>query len=200
MAQDNNEQQEHNNEQRELQRAQVPGATLLAAETLRHSALAREPDLIAQGKEPKVEDRWPLFWRIFGATMLSIAALVAITLYNQVISELHNLRNDLNQVNANHGDLARKDEVNSRIFEVNSRTTALLNSQKELQATNAASLAQRSALLEQQVKASEEERKEMARELQRLRDGLATLEGRSQSGPGRPAGVPSTKPLDRGPN
>src|SRR5262245_22616717 len=191
---------QNNNEQRELQREQVPSDTLLAAETLRHSASAREPDLIAQGKEPKPEDRWPVFWRIFGTTLLSIGALVAITLYNQVISDLHNLRNDLNQVSANHGDLTRKDEVNSRIFEINSRTTTLLNSLKELQATNAASLAQRSALLEQQVKAGEEERKELARELQRLREGLAALEGRSPSGQGRPAGGPSTKPPGRGPD
>jgi hypothetical protein len=186
---------QNNNDQRELQRDQVPGATLWAAETLRHSALAREGELVAKGKEAKGEDRWPVFWRIFGTTLLSIAALVAVTLYNQITSGLNDIRNDLNHTNANQGELARKDEVNSRILETHSRTTALLNGLKELQAANATALAQRSALLEQQVRAAEEDRKELAREMQWLRERLATVEGRPTPGTGRQAGTPPPKPF-----
>lgn len=81
----------------------------------------------------KDEERYTLFWRLFGGTVLSIAALVSITLYNNIssnISELRGevnrsnearanavaeLRNDLGRANEARADLIRKDEFNSRL-------------------------------------------------------------------------------------
>src|SRR5262249_33765319 len=134
----------------------------------------------------KEEDRVPLFWRIFGSTMLSIVALVSITLYQQLTANLNSLRNDLDRLNTSSGDLVKKDEFNNRVTEFNNRSTTLLNSIKELQQANAAILAlkERSALLEHQLKASENDHKEMARELQRLREQMvAVTEGRRPTAP-----------------
>src|SRR5947208_2914022 len=59
---------------------------------------------------PKGEDRLPIFWRIFGSTVLSIAALVALTLYQQLTGSLNELRNDQSRLNQDHGELIKKDE------------------------------------------------------------------------------------------
>jgi hypothetical protein len=132
---------------------------------------------------PKEEERLPLFWRIFGSTVLSIAALVAVTLYQQVMSSLNEIRSDQNRLNQDHGELIKKDEFNSRIL-------AVASSIKELQAANAAALdvwRERAAMLERQVKAAEEERKQLAREhareLQWLRERLAVVEGQQRTAP-----------------
>jgi hypothetical protein len=132
---------------------------------------------------PKGEERLPVFWRIFGSTVLSIAALVAITLYQQVTCSLNELRNDQNRLNQDHGDLIKKDEFHSRVM-------ALSNGIKELQAANAAAAdvwRERAASLERQLKAGEDERKQMAREhareMQWLRERLAAVEGRQPTAP-----------------
>ncbi len=158
------------------------GATLLAEETLRNVMSTGKPPLPVHKEEPKGEEHWPMFWRIFGTTLLSIAALIAITLYSQVTSGLNEVRNEVSRSDAAHADLIRKDEFNNRVLEIHGRSTSALNSLKELQAATASAMAQRSALLEQQVRAAEEERKELARELQRLRERLAILEGRPPQG------------------
>lgn len=126
----------------------------------------------AQGKL-KPEDRVSMFWRVFGGTLLSITALVGITLYQQFSNSISELRTNLSRLTESRADFVKVDDCNTRFM-------AVWNSMKELQAANAAVLAlkERSALLEQQVKASEEERKELTRELQQLRERQAALEGR----------------------
>jgi hypothetical protein len=168
---------ENRNEQRDTQRDQE--ATILVAESLRNAAASPEPVTPPAKKE---EDRVPIFWRIFGSTMLSIMALVIITLYQQLNTQLDLLRNGLSQLSTSCDNLVKKDEFNSRVADFNGRSLTLLNSIKELQAANAAILAlkERSNLLEHQMKAGENERKDMARELRQLREQLVTLEGRRQ--------------------
>ncbi len=174
-----------------------PNGPLWTAEMLRTAAASYKPETPA-----KAEDRVPIIWRIFGGTLLSIVALVAITIYQQFSAalselktdigrlnesrvdlvrkhEINDLRGDLNRFHENRGDLIKKDEFNSRVLEV-------WNGIRELQAANLAQAAsrERAALLEQQVKAGEEERKELARELQKLRERLAVVEGRQGTGSG----------------
>jgi septal ring factor EnvC (AmiA/AmiB activator) len=175
-----------NSQQRNNQ--QLLGAAVMTAEVARQPIPVAAP-LPARNKELKGEEHWPVLWRVFGTTVLSIAALIAITLYNQVSAGLNELRNDLNHCNASQGELVKKDEFNGRIQELNGRTTAAWNSTKEVQASQATSLAQRAAALEQEVKAGEDERKELARDLQRLRERLAALDGRLTALP-----VPSAGP------
>jgi DNA repair exonuclease SbcCD ATPase subunit len=139
-------------------------AALLTAETLRRGAECPppSPDL------PRGEERISLFWRVFGGTILSIAALVAITVYNQFSTTLTDLRKELNQLYENRAELLRKDEFNNRL-------NSVWTSMKELQTANQnlAALNERAKLLEQQLdrqtKNAEEERKEMQRKLEEQR-------------------------------
>jgi septal ring factor EnvC (AmiA/AmiB activator) len=145
----------------------VRGPNNLAAlsETLRNGA--------ASGSMPaKGEERVSLFWRVFGGTLLSIAALVVITVYQQFSSSLHELRSDVIHVNEARADLVTKEDFNNRL-------TSVWNSMKDVQTATAtvATLRERTALLEQQLKEAENERKELTREVQQLRDRVAATEG-----------------------
>jgi hypothetical protein len=172
------------NKNEERARLHTPDAPALAAETLRQAAVAGAPP-----QPPPAEERTPFFWRLFGTTLLSIAALVAITLYQQLTGNIHELRNEVKAFSEGLGDLVKKEEFNGR-------GQAVANSIKELQATNAAAMdlwRERAALLDRQIKAGEEDLKqqvkELNRELQRLRERLAVAESR-QAGtapPDRPA-------------
>jgi hypothetical protein len=151
----------------------VNGATVLSAETLRN---ASPPYLPAE--PPKGEERVSVFWRIFGGTLLSIAALVVITVYQQFTNGLRDLRSEVNRLTETRAELVKKDEFNTR-------NTSLWNSIKELQTANAAvtALKERAELRDQQLKAEAEARKELARELQLLRERLAKLEGQQAAKP-----------------
>jgi uncharacterized protein (DUF3084 family) len=139
--------------------------TAAASETLRIGAAA--------GAAGKGEERISLFWRVFGGTLLSIAALVVVTVYQQFSNSLFELRNDMIHLNESRADLLRKDEFNTRM-------NAVWGSMKDLQTAEAplTALRERSALLEQQLKAAEDERKELTRQLQQMRERLAVVEGR----------------------
>jgi hypothetical protein len=148
-----------------MHRAQTSTAVL--SETLRNGAAA------AAAASGKGEERISLFWRIFGGTLLSIAALVVVTVYQQFSNSVVELRNDMIRLNESRADLLKKDEFNNRM-------TSVWNSIKDLQTANTAvtGMRERSALLEQQLKAAEDERKELTKQLQQLRERLAAVEGR----------------------
>ena len=79
------------------------------------------------------DQKMSLFWRVFGGTILSIVALVAITLFNNVMTSLSDLRAELTKANEARAtavndlradiargadaraDLVRKDEFNTRL-------------------------------------------------------------------------------------
>jgi hypothetical protein len=178
------------NKSQQRNKEHLLGAAVVTAEAAHYPVPAAAP-LPARARDLKGEERWPVLWRVFGTTVLSIAALIAITLYNQVTAGLNELRTDVQRCAAGSGEVVKKEEFSGRLQELNGRTSAAWNSLKDVQTAQASALAQRSALLEQQVKAGEDERKELARELQRLRERLAALEGR-QTVPAVPAGVPRT--------
>jgi hypothetical protein len=103
------------------------GVQLAAMRNLLESATPQEKP--ADNDEAKLS----LFWRVFGGTIISIVALVAVTLYNNMSSSISELRSELTRANearmtavselraemsrANEGksDLVRKDEFNSRL-------------------------------------------------------------------------------------
>lgn len=126
------------------------------------------------------EERISVFWRVFGGTLLSIAALVCITFVQQFSNSLGELRANLTHLNESRGDLVKNEDFNNRM-------TAVWNNLKELQGANVGvvALKERSALLEQQLKTAEDERKELAHELQRLRERIAVVEGRQAATAGR---------------
>jgi hypothetical protein len=127
--------------------------------------------------------RRTLLWGISGGTLLSVLGFVAMFLYQEYSESLTELRRDLKHFNQTSAEYVRKDELQGR-------TTALWTRLRELKAGNAEGVKDLHALalangardtkvaeLERQLKVLEEERREMGRELQRLRERLARVEG-----------------------
>lgn len=119
------------------------------------------------------DSRHSLLWRISAGTLLSIGGMVLITIYQNLNGGLNEVRNDLKHLTVTSGDQVKKDELHNRI-------TPLWTTIKELQAAKEAGAVRdgRMTYLEQQLKAGDEERRELVRQLQRLRERLATVEGR----------------------
>jgi DNA repair exonuclease SbcCD ATPase subunit len=97
-----------------------------ASEVLR---LASEPRTEGPA-DAKSEDRWATFWKLCGATLLSITALVLITVYNQFSSSINELRVSLNQTNLACAELVKNEEFKTR-------NTSIWNKIQELQTLNA---------------------------------------------------------------
>ena len=145
--------------------ASPPRSTALAAETLRNAAA---PPVALPAAPSKGEERISLFWRVFGGTILSIGALVVITVYQSFASSLTDLRSSISHVNEVQANLATKDDLTTK-------ATALWNASKDVTAQTA-DLKTRTALLETQLRSAEEDRKELTREVQSLREQVHALE------------------------
>jgi hypothetical protein len=194
-----------------------PCNTLVAAEALRNSSMSSSLPPPPEKSEEKIS----VFWRVFGGTLLSIAALVCITVYQGFNSSLNDLRKDINAQHEMNAEFVKKDDLNNRLNplwsgikdlqqsfcnslnevrkeinaqqemradlvkkdDLNNRLNLLWTGIKELQSANSTitMLKDKSALLEEKLRVSEEERKEMSRELQSLRENLAKIEGRLTS-------------------
>jgi hypothetical protein len=127
---------------------------------------------------PRKEKRFSLWWGISGGTILSAVGFVALALFEQYNDGLTELRNDLKHFNETSADLVKREDLRNRMTNIKAGV-------KELQAANLANVAREARVghMEQQLKADAEERKEMARELQRLRERLAGVEGRQAAAP-----------------
>jgi DNA repair exonuclease SbcCD ATPase subunit len=73
------------------------------------------------GEAPKAatakpeDEKISLFWRVFGGTILSITALVGITLFNNLMTTITELRSEINKLNEHRAELVKKDEFNTRM-------------------------------------------------------------------------------------
>ncbi len=126
----------------------------------------------------KTEERLSLFWRAFGGTLLSIGALVAITLYQEFAGTVNELRADVNTLHETRGDFVKAEDCNSRM-------TALWGALKDMEATSATmpALKERLVIMEDLVKQNEQELKTLLEDLQRIRERLAVVEARQGSQP-----------------
>ena len=61
------------------------------------------------------EEKLSLFWRVFGGTILSICALISVTVYNNMAANISELRTEINRINEARGELIKKDEFNTRL-------------------------------------------------------------------------------------
>jgi chromosome segregation ATPase len=82
-------------------------------------ALAEAARVAAQNPPPKPEakpgeEHMSLFWRVFGGTILSMVAIGAFTLYNNLSSNLAELRADLSREREARASLVKKDEFDTR--------------------------------------------------------------------------------------
>jgi chromosome segregation ATPase len=194
-------------------------STPVLAEVLRQCAEAGQ-DKGAEDKGDKDEGKMPLFWRVFGSTLLSIAALVVVTAYQSLSGNLADVRGEITHLNADlrkelgrmseaQAELVKKDEAGARLQTVWGSIKELQEDRKELTALKErcralvemykGSEAERQKLAGalqglREQKAQEEERRALARELAGLRERLAGLEGRQRSKPGLIQGVAEPAP------
>ncbi len=193
---------EDRNEQRSSQL--ISEAPILAAETLRNSTQTS-----AAAAPAKPEERLPLFLRVFGGTLLSIAALGCITLCQYFNNSLHEIRNDFGHLNEDlrkelshlaeaQADLVKKEEFNARMkavwdntkdIKADMTTLALLKDrctmlEERLKAGEAERKTHAKEFQEKELKANDDERKEVLKQLLRLRERLAIIEDRQVATPG----------------
>ena len=147
---------------------------VLAAGSLR----APEPRVVEPGKASAghhPDDRVSVFWRVFGGTILSIFALVAVTLYNNLQSNINELRTDLSRGNEARAEMVKKEEFNARTQNIWDRVQTL----QELRATvtglkeqvagcadkqgDVKSLRDQLAAVEQRLKMAEDDHKSLTR-------------------------------------
>jgi hypothetical protein len=182
----------------QCQESGTPGAPILALETLRNSSA---PPAKEEGKEDK---GIPMIWRIFGGTVLSIAALIAVTLYQQLYAKVENLcetsvkKDDFFRVRKGFWDLLEKQHTNEQAVDAElGQRCARLEQQakvcvdlyqeitpevKKMREMLLTYQMERSERLERQVKAAEEERKQLLGEIRELRDRLASVEKKKTPG------------------
>jgi hypothetical protein len=111
-----------------------------------------------------------LIWGL-GGTILSVFGFIALALFEQYNSMLGELRSDLKHFNETSSQFVKKDNVQRYRDEMRECL-------KEIQASNAAR-----SRLEQELRASENAREEMVREVHRMRERLAFVEGRQTTLP-----------------
>lgn len=127
----------------------------------------------------KDEEKLSIFWRVFGGTLLSIGALVAITVYNNFSGTISELRAELNRANEARADLVRKDEFNTRITNSYERIQSLQQQNNTQNATLTSLKTETDGLKERLTKSTadlETSRKETAQATEALKKDVAALE------------------------
>ena len=101
---------------------------LAALETARSAS-----ESCSKADPKKDEERVSIFWRLFGGTILSIVALVSITLYNNMASSISDLRADLSREREARAELVKKDEYTTRVTAVYERMRSIDTVKVELE-------------------------------------------------------------------
>lgn len=152
------------------------GALLTLAQEHKTEHPPAEPKKPEKEKEKKPEEQVPLFWKLCSAALLSVSALIAVTLYNQLNNTASQLRGDVGQLRNDLGqlrtDLVPKDDYNSRIELIVKGIKDLQIYNKKTDTDWREGIQEQKATereLRQQVKAMEEE-------LSQLRQQMTALE------------------------
>jgi hypothetical protein len=159
-------------------RVLTASTTPLVAETLRSAAEVKEDT------PAKPEDKVPVMWRIFGGTVLSILALMLVTVYQQIHGALGELRGDLGHLDKDvRRELARFSEAQGELVKADKYSASnkgIWDAIKELRDDHAVLLAvkERLAVTAESFKTSEEQQKDLAREVQQMREMKAAEDER----------------------
>jgi hypothetical protein len=121
------------------------------------------------------DERLSLFWRVFGGTILMIAALVVITLYNNQASSITELRAEVSRLNEARAEMVKKEEFNASKQKMWDRVQSL----QELRVTVSAlkeqvtaqsektvdtkSIAEKLSMIDQRLKTAEDDHKALAK-------------------------------------
>lgn len=149
-------------------------------------ALRPANDPLHVPKEKKDEERMSLFWRVFGGTILSIVALVALTVFNNLMTNLSELRAELTRSNEARAqavselrtDLARSTEARADLLrkdEFNTRMTSNWDRVQSLQQQNNAQNATLTSL-KTEIDGLKERLAKQATEAEAARKDVAGLE------------------------
>jgi hypothetical protein len=123
-------------------------------------------------KKEKKEDNVPMFWKLCSAALLSVGALVAVTLYNQLSSSNGALRADVNTLRERNNELVRKDEYNQR-------NIAILATIQGVEANNKAAMdlwKERALRLEADAQNRNDKISKLETDLSAMRERLAAAE------------------------
>jgi hypothetical protein len=108
-----------NGQQAGVDRVSPTDDTALVAQTFRAAADAAQSPSDARPDKKADDEKMSLFWRVFGGTILSICALVGITVFNNVSSTLSELRSEINKANEARAlavsEMVRKEEFQGRM-------------------------------------------------------------------------------------
>ncbi len=134
----------------------------------------------AERAEPKSgEEHISVFWRVFGGTILSIVALVSITLYNNMSSSITELRNEVSREREARAELLKKEEFNTRNTAMYERLRGIdavkveLEGMKEKVSSNTAAV---TAAKKETAATTDAMKKDLAA-LEVLKERVAVLEG-----------------------
>jgi hypothetical protein len=168
-----NESLENTNEMAALETARIAGA----------AGAEKAPE------KKKDEEHMSLFWRVFGGTILSIVALVSITLFNNMSNSITELRADVSREREARAELVKKDEYNSRVNSMYERMRGIdavkteLEGIKEKTSANAAAVdgskkdsAAASDAIKKDIAAMSDAMKKDVAALEVIKDKVAALE------------------------
>jgi hypothetical protein len=148
--------------------SQVMPVTIVTADS--NPEQRRGPGL-RSGKRRKRSPGMSIFWGISGGSLLGAAGFVLLTLYQQYDNSVTELERDLKHFNESCAGLVRKEELSNRTktqWEAIQKLDKTLNEKSE-----------RISLLEHEAKFHEQQDRELLREVQRLRERLAAIEGKT---------------------
>jgi archaellum component FlaC len=90
-----------------------PDAQMAALETAR-AASTPGPGVEDKPSKKSDDEKLSIFWRVFGGAILSVCALIILTLFNNLYSNITELRNELNREREARAEFIRKDDFNMR--------------------------------------------------------------------------------------
>ena len=149
---------------------------VLAVETARSASQSRTAK---HDESKKEEEKLSVFWRVFGGTILSIVALVAITLYNNIHSTISDLRQELGREREARAALAKKDEVDTRAKSQSERIRVVEGFKADIEAIKERSAANALAIegVKKDAVSGVEAVKRETAGLEVLKERIALLEG-----------------------
>ena len=133
------------------------------------------------------DEKMSLFWRVFGGTLLSIAALVAVTLFNNFSTSLSELRTEVVKanearaaaVNDLRADIARGADARAELVKKDEFNSRLTTNWTQLQTLQAQNNTQNAALtsLRAEVDGLKERLVRQAADAEGVRKDVAAIDG-----------------------
>jgi DNA repair exonuclease SbcCD ATPase subunit len=149
--------------------------TAITSESLRFGSTSPQTATPSKGDDEKMS----LFWRVFGGAIISVITLIVITLFNNLMATLTEIRSEINRINEHRAELVKKDEFTTQLAATWDRVQ---NLQTQNNTQNAALTSYRTELdgykerLTKQANDIEAARKETLATLESLKKDMSAIE------------------------